>query len=178
LARDACYSALHSEMGAQQLQRLLLRFAIWMHGAYWQQHAWIGLQVRDFASSYLSELASQFEQAGKHPESLDAATLHAMRIQAKKLRYCAEFFATLYGKQKSRQYLVALGKVQDVLGQVHDDAMAQSLLDELSAIPALTAHQDTIALSKGWIAHDLSDQLVLLNETMRNFQGQQKFWEK
>ena len=34
--RAACYTALRSAAQARELQRLLLRFAIWMNGAYWQ----------------------------------------------------------------------------------------------------------------------------------------------
>jgi len=176
--RDACYCALRNDAQAREFQRLLLRFAIWMHGPYWQQHELIGLHTRDFAVAYLTGLNRQFEQAGEHLESFDATKLHAMRLEAKKLRYCAEFFASLYGKHKSEQYLAALSAVQEVLGQINDDAVANRLLGELSAIPTLSGYQDTIALAKGWLAHDLSHQLAMLQEAVNSFYRQKEFWEK
>jgi len=174
--RDACYSALRNDGQARELQRLLLRFAIWMHGAYWQRHEWIGLHTRDFAAAYLTDLARQFEQAGEHLASFDAAKLHAMRIQAKKLRYCAEFFASLYGKHKAEQYLAVLSAVQEVLGQINDDAVANRLLDELTTVQSLSGHQDAIVLDRGWVARDLSQQLGVLQLAVRKFQRQVRFW--
>jgi inorganic triphosphatase YgiF len=176
--RDTCYIALHSDAQARELQRLLLRFSIWMHGQYWQRHEWIGLHARDFAASYLTELAGQFEQSGENLASFDAAKLHAMRIQAKKLRYCAEFFASLYGKNKSEQYLSALSAVQEVLGQINDDAVANRLLDDLAKAQPMLEHQDTIALGRGWVARDLSQQLRVLQDSVRHFMRQQRYWEK
>jgi len=176
--RDANYNALRNDAQARTLQRLLLRFGIWMNGTYWQQFAQAGLHARDFAGTYLSELAGHFAQAGEDLGTHDAAKLHAMRIQAKKLRYSAEFFSTLYGKHKSGQYLAALSEVQEVLGQINDDAVAQRLLDELSSAALLAGHQETIALVKGWVARDLSQQLGVLEDAVREFQRQQRYWEK
>ncbi len=176
--RDACYRLLNNDVQAREMQRLMLRFSIWMSSPYWQQFAQVELQARNFSSSCLTRLARRFERSAENLHDLDVVKLHAMRIQAKKLRYCADFFATLYGKQKFRIYMAALSKAQDRLGQIHDDAVAQHLLDELSAIPALTGHQDTIALTRGWIVHDLSGQFAMLDEAMRKFQGLQSFWEK
>jgi inorganic triphosphatase YgiF len=178
LQRDSCYSALRNDVQARELQRLLLRFAIWMHGPYWQLHEWIGLKNRDFAPAYLNELAGQFAQAGENLESFDAAKLHTMRIQAKKLRYCTEFFAPLYGRHKLEQYQSALSEVQEVLGQINDDAMANRLLDELATRQSLSGHQDAIALARGWVACDLSQQMGVLQLAVRKFQMQECFWEK
>jgi inorganic triphosphatase YgiF len=176
--REALYSALRNDTQARELQRLLLRFSIWMIGPYWQQHEFVGLRVRDFAAAYLSELAKQFEQAGEQLETFDAGKLHALRIRAKKLRYSAEFFASLFGKRKSAQYLAALSEVQEVFGQLNDDAVAQRLLVELSSTQELAGRQDTLGLVKGWIAHDLSQQLIVLQDVLRYFHKQLRYWEK
>jgi len=176
--RAASYSMLRNDVQVRDMQRLLLRFAHWMYGPYWQQHEWSGLYTRDFSAAYLTELARQFEQAGEHLESFETAKLHAMRIQAKKLRYCAEFFASLYGKHKSEQYLAALSAVQEELGKINDDAVANRLLDQLVAVPALSGCPDAIALGRGWIARDLSQQLGLLQEAIQKFSRQGNYWKK
>ena len=102
--------------------------------------------------------------------------LHALRILAKKLRYSAEFFATLYDKQKTSAFLAALSEVQEVLGQINDVAVAHRLLDELAALPELAAHHEAVALAKGWIAHGLSRQLAALRKAVRRFSRQAEFW--
>ena len=50
--RAACYAALRGETQARELQRLMLRFAIWMNGPYWQQQEVAGPQARDFATRH------------------------------------------------------------------------------------------------------------------------------
>lgn len=175
--RDACYAALRGEVQAREMQRLILRFAIWMNGSYWQ-HEGVVPQAQDFATRRLRKLSRLFAQSGKQLNTLDAARLHAMRILAKKLRYSAEFFAGLYGKQKSRSFLASLSEVQEVLGQINDVAVAHRLLDESAADHVLSAHQEAISLAKGWIAHDLSRQFTALHKTMQRFAKQHPFWEK
>ena len=176
--RAACYARLRGEKQARELQRLILRFALWMNGAYWQPPQGTAVPpVRDFASRRLRKLARQFAQAGRQLDSLDDKQLHALRILAKKLRYSAEFFAALYDKQETAVFLAALSEAQEVLGQINDVAVAHRLLDELAALPELAAHREATALAKGWIAHGLSRQLTALRKAVRRFNKQQRFWE-
>jgi len=65
-----------------------------------------------------------------------------------------------------------------VLGQINDVAVAHRLLDGLAADDSLAAHQESIILSRGWIAHDLSHQLVVLRKTIQRFNKQAVFWQK
>ncbi|MGA7748671.1 MAG: CHAD domain-containing protein [Gallionella sp.] len=186
--RGACYTALRSTTQARDLQRLLLRFAIWMNGDYWKQTVWqpqteTAQQAQDFATRRLRKLAKRFALSGQQLNTADAARLHALRILTKKLRYSAEFFAALYDKQKAGSYLAALSEVQEVLGQINDIAVAHRLLDELAVNAALAAHQEAAALeavtlSRGWIAHDLSGQLTALRKSIQNFNKQPAFWKK
>jgi len=175
--RDACYAALRSEVQAHELQRLILRFAIWMNGFYWQKLE-DSPPAHDFATSRLQKLAQRFTRSGKHLGTLDAGRLHALRILAKKLRYSAEFFAGMYDKQKAKSFLAVLSEVQEVLGQINDVAVTHRLLDELATDENLPAHQEVTALAKGWIAHDLSHQFTVLRKSIRRFFREHPFWEK
>jgi inorganic triphosphatase YgiF len=176
--RAACYAELRSPGQARGLQRLILRFALWMNGPYWQRPQEQGAPaLQDFASRRLGRLAKQLARAGQQLDTFDHLRLHALRILAKKLRYSAEFFAPLYGRKTTMPFLAALGKVQDVLGQINDVAVAQRLLDGLSALPNLAAHQEAVTLVRGWIAHDLSHQLAALRKTLRRFDAQHPFWK-
>ncbi|HEU0282610.1 MAG TPA: CHAD domain-containing protein [Gallionella sp.] len=177
--RAACYAGLRGAEQARELQRLILRFALWMSGDYWQPpQGTAAPPVRDFATRRLRKLARRFVQAGRQLDTLDDARLHALRIVAKKLRYSAEFFTALYDRQKAGLFLAALSEVQDVLGQINDVAGAHRLLDELAAVPELAAHREAVALAKGWIAHGLSRQLTALRKAIRRFAKQPAFWDK
>lgn len=64
-----------------------------------------------------------------------------------------------------------------MLGQINDDAMASRLLDKLATAQTMSGLQDAIVLGRGWIAHDLSQQLSGLQGALRDFKGQQRYWE-
>ena len=177
LQRTACYSALRGDAHVREVQRLLLRFAIWMNGKYWKPSG-RQPQVQDFATRRLSKLTKRFVRFGQRLDTADAGQLHALRILAKKLRYSAEFFASWYGKQKAGVYLVSLSKVQDVLGWINDVAAAHRLLDELETGAALAGHQDAAALARSWIAHEHAGELPVLRKCMKKFNGQPLFWKK
>lgn len=179
--REAAYAVLRSEAQARELQRLLLRFALWLNGAYWlplRQAGAAAPPAPDFATRHLRKLAKRFARAGQQLNGLDAERLHALRIIAKKLRYSAEFFAPLYNKKKAKSFLRTLSEVQDVLGQINDVAVAHRLLDELAALADLSAHQEAVVLAKGWIAHDLAHLLTALRKTIQRFAKQPAFWEE
>ncbi len=181
--RSVCHAVLHDALQARELQRLLLRFAVWMHGDYWLHTEWHQAaenrrEAQNFASLRLRKLAKQLARSAHHLNSVDPLQLHGLRILAKKLRYSAEIFLHLYGRRKTKPFLAALGGVQDVLGQVNDDVAAQRLLDRLAEDPSLAAHQEAIVLSRGWITHDLSGQLAVLHKSMQYFNKQAVFWKK
>ena len=176
--RAACYAELRGAKQARELQRLILHFALWMNGTYWQPPQGADEPpVRDFATRCLRKLAKRFARFGRQLDTFDDARLHALRIAAKKLRYSAEFFAAFYDRQKTRPFLAALSEVQEVLGQINDVAVAHRLLDELAAMPELSAHQEAVTLAKGWIAHGLSHQLTALRKAIRRCAKQAGFWD-
>ncbi|HZW24821.1 MAG TPA: CHAD domain-containing protein [Gallionella sp.] len=173
--RSMCHLELHGEEEARDLQRLILRFALWMNGPYWSRPD--GDAPRDFAARLLRKLSRRFAEAAQQIDPPEAARLHALRICAKKLRYGSEFFAPLYGRRSADDYLAALGRVQEVLGLINDVAVAHRLLDGLAAGPELAAHQEAVALAKGWIAHGLSRQTGILRKALRRFEEQPAFWK-
>ena len=132
--------------------------------------------ARDFSAHRLQKLFGKFTQAGQRLDTQDAARLHSLRILAKKLRYSAEFFSTLYDRQRTKPFLAALSEVQEVLGQINDVAVAHRLLGDIAAMPELSTHQEAIALAKGWIAHDLSHQFTALRKAVQRFNKQPAFW--
>jgi triphosphatase len=183
--RAECYSALRGAAQARELQRLLLRFSIWMNSDYWTSRNGMSRtgqqKARDFSTRLLRKLARRFEHEWLELETADPAQLHALRIVAKKLRYSAEFFADLYGRNAAGAFLGELGEVQDVLGEINDIAVAHRLLDGLSADSGAKQKAkitEAITLCRGWTAHDLTALLAKLKKTMQRFNRHDAFWQK
>lgn len=174
-SRALCYLALRGEKQARELQRLILRFALWMNGPYWARPD--GEAPRDFAARLLNKLSRRFAQAAEHVESPADGQLHALRICAKKLRYSGEFFAALYDRQTPRAYFAALAEVQDVLGRINDVAVAQRLLEELAAMPELAAHQEAVAIAQDSVMQGQAKRIASLRRALRRFSGQGEFWK-
>jgi CHAD domain-containing protein len=77
----------------------------------------------------------RLEKRGWHLDRASDAALHALRKEAKKLRYASEFFAGYFQGKKQRhrhaRFVRSLEKLQDQLGSLNDLATAPLVLGEL-----------------------------------------------
>ncbi|MDN7696857.1 CHAD domain-containing protein [Burkholderia semiarida] len=67
--------------------------------------------------------------------SLDTAARHQVRIDAKRLRYALEFFASLASRRTRNETVKTLARVQSVLGEANDAMVALHHLEQLGAPP-------------------------------------------
>ncbi|WP_175888968.1 CHAD domain-containing protein [Burkholderia cepacia] len=67
--------------------------------------------------------------------SLDTAARHRVRIDAKRLRYALEFFASLASRRTRTETVKTLARVQSVLGEANDAIAALRHLEKLAAPP-------------------------------------------
>ncbi|ABB12351.1 CHAD domain-containing protein [Burkholderia lata] len=67
--------------------------------------------------------------------SLDTAARHQVRIDAKRLRYALEFFASLASRRTRTDTVKTLTRVQSVLGEANDTMVALHHLEKLAAPP-------------------------------------------
>ncbi|MGU7838400.1 CHAD domain-containing protein [Burkholderia sp. AW33-5] len=65
--------------------------------------------------------------------SLDTAARHQVRIDAKRLRYALEFFASLASRRTRNETVKTLARVQSVLGEANDTIVALHHLEQLAA---------------------------------------------
>jgi len=179
--REEYYDDLREDVQVRQRQRLLLRFSSWMNGDYWEREVWQqeeSMNTREFAIHRLSKLSKRFKSKShrlknKHPEQL-----HALRILAKKLRYSSEFLAPSFDKRRSKQFLAALGKLQEVLGKINDIEVSDRLLGALKETSARTEDQDVFSLIKEWIDQSARDLHVDLRKSLKKATEQPDFWNK
>jgi CHAD domain-containing protein len=101
---------------------------------------------------------------------------HRVRIAAKKLRYAAEFFASLYPAKRVARYVGALEGLQDILGALNDAAVVDRLLAEVAASGRpIAAGVD--GLVRGWIAAVAQHELARYRRAWEAFEGAKPFWK-
>ena len=86
------------------------------------------LSIGDAATRFIGKQYERVLRNGRaiRPDSLDE-TLHALRIDCKRLRYLFEFFHPVYGKSLN-PFIRRLKKLQDVLGEFQDSCVATERL--------------------------------------------------
>lgn len=138
-ARDARFERVRAELASSRTRLTMLDLAEWLAIGGWRaapgNAAACDRNSVAFADALLGARRDRLRHRGKRLVALDPAHRHRLRIQAKKLRYASEFFASLYPGDKARrrytQALEALGRLQDRLGELNDLAVGRRLLDQL-----------------------------------------------
>ena len=81
------------------------------------------------------KILSQYRRIQRDGAAIDATTpdeqIHDLRIEAKKMRYLLELFAELFPRDKVRELIKALKKMQDNLGRFNDYSSQGLFLEEL-----------------------------------------------
>lgn len=195
--RQAAYEVARGAVYHPRYTDLLLRLELWLDQGSWRKPAAAGesdpadAPVEPFAKAILDERAKKMKKLGRKHDKLGEGELHRLRIQGKKLRYAAEFFAGLFPKKATKRYLKCLEAIQDRLGAVNDAATGQRLLDELDSRMAsarsngqgqeqgsetLAANATGIVL--GWQAAQLDRELAAFKATWETFADTKPFWKK
>ena len=91
------------------------------------EHSRVGrAPLTAFAGKALGRLHRKALKRGQNIDWRDAKRRHALRIAIKRLRYGCDFFAPCFAG--SLNYLRSLAKLQDLLGELNDIAVARRLL--------------------------------------------------
>jgi inorganic triphosphatase YgiF len=96
---------------------------------------------------------------------------HAARLAAKKLRYAAEFFASLYPRKKARAYRKALAALQEELGAWNDAAVGARVAAQIAGPQSPPA-----AALEGWAAARGASRAEALAEAWAKFAKARPFW--
>ncbi len=115
-------------------------------------------RVRDFAGSILWAKYETVQAYAPILTTADVLTLHQLRIEVKRLRYCVDLFAGTLGKAR-KELKRPLAKAQAHLGALQDTEVAIDLLEQVShkhkSKPALVQyHADVLARQQ--VLHSLS----------------------
>ena len=128
--RATAYDDAVARLGSPAINALLIRLVEWTEVGPWSvdpdplRSAVRDRQVRRVAAEMLEKCRRRVVRRGRHLAALDPHTRHQVRIEAKKLRYAAEFFAGLARRPKAMKrhalFIAELEELQDALGQLND----------------------------------------------------------
>lgn len=128
--RTAAYDDLVAMLAAKPFRRLMLDFVEWIETGPWlidadpMQTARRNQPIEAFAAEVLGKAHQKVKKKGRKLGELDPPARHRVRIDAKKLRYAAEFFAGLTKGRKQRErrvvFVGALEALQEHLGALND----------------------------------------------------------
>ncbi|MEZ0236630.1 MAG: CHAD domain-containing protein, partial [Methylophilaceae bacterium] len=168
------HEAVSAALDSQRYQRLLLRLGIWMEQAPAGKHA---TTLDAFARATLQKRHRRLRKHGKRWHEMSGEERHAARIAAKKLRYAAEFFASLYPTEQTRPYLRRLARMLDTLGELNDMAVTDRLIARLMGSRPGKALGEVPLIVKGWNALSTQRQLKKLKADWNRLSDTRPFWE-
>jgi triphosphatase len=179
-----------------QFRKLVVQTAGWIEGGDWRTGADALMRARQdapiqyYAADQLSTLRRKVRKQGKFQSELDDRRLHRLRVRTKKLRYAAEFFASLAsskkGRKQTRELLETLRALQDKLGVLNDLAVHRALSLRIardaglsSSVRAPDDHgelpvPDMIAHRQGVNVERLLEEAI---EAFSAFRDVKRFWK-
>lgn len=178
LAKVETYKTVQEALLSQRYQCFILMLGAWLENEKWGGciHDSKDVKVLDIANTMLKKRHKQLRESGKGLTRMDAEERHATRIAAKKLRYAAEFFASLYSSKKSTAFIRSLSQLQDCLGVLNDINTTEKLVKKLIVSRPNRKINEAAYICAGWNAYHATSSLEHLEEVWQTFTFQKKFW--
>jgi triphosphatase len=128
-------SRVRGAVGSPRYTGLMLGLGAWIAGQRWKQDgppaAALERKVSKTAPGLVRHAAARVRKRARGIDLQHPASLHRVRIAAKKERYAREFFEALsHGKKEARRHDL-LSDMQDELGLLNDGVVARELLGQL-----------------------------------------------
>ena len=136
-ARGVALGDAKTALNSLRARELMIDLAEWLAIGAWRLRPAEPLLANEHIGTIAADLLrrhrKRLKKRGRHLARLDDHHRHKARIEAKKLRYAAGFFASLWKGKKARarhaDFIDALEKLQDSLGKLNDQVTAAVLLD-------------------------------------------------
>jgi CHAD domain-containing protein len=132
-----------------------------------------GTRIGEFSGLALDELHTQVRKRGKRAHRVYDARTHKLRIALKKLRYAAEFFAPLYSRKRTANYIRTLKQLLDELGDANDAHGVGDLMRRLGDAPELGFAK---GVTTGWYAAKEKRLATRALRSWRKFKRLKPFW--
>ena len=132
--------------------------------------------VHRFAAQVLDRRRRKLLQCAPVDARPSAESLHRVRIAAKKLRYTAEFFASIYPRGKTQRHAAALSALQSVLGDANDASVAQRMIEQAAQGGKKPLAPELRGLAQGWVAATEARARDAFGDAWKNFEQVKPFW--
>jgi len=169
---DASHAHVAEAVTSPRFQQLVSKLDEWQDQRGWREERTPkgrqGAETRivDFAGDILGAEQERLHKRGKKLKGATSEERHRVRIAAKRTRYAAEFFASLYPGKRVRPFVAAVSALQTELGAMNDAAVGQRMLDELCE--GNEALREEAALVRGYLAAG----------NMQSLQRVRRVWKK
>jgi CHAD domain-containing protein len=184
--RASAYATLRAELQGGAFALAMLRLASLAGRRPWEdlpppaaedeaaqrQTAAQAMPLSEFAPHVLSRRLSHVLSPGADLSSLSAEELHTLRIEGKRLRYAAEFFAPLFPARHARRFIRRVSSLQDRLGRLNDEAVSAHLIAELCG----SERSYAAGLVRGYVAAVRPEAREGMSRAWRKFRRLEAFW--
>ncbi len=174
--RKSAYGNVRAAITNQRYQHLLLALGDWLENHLGKDVKTKKMTVAEIAQPMLTKCYQQLKNSGENLKKATPDERHRTRILAKKLRYLAEFFASLYPSKRTNPFIKSLAQLQDQLGTMNDisvtSGVVKTLLGEKPSKNLNTAKH----LIDGWNARGVIPYITEMKETWKLFSKQKPFW--
>ena len=139
-SRKDAYRKVQAALAEPRLPQLILALVAWSETGGWRESDLAREPVRRFAGERLERSWKRVRKQGKQLRLLTPDERHVLRIEIKRLRYAAEFFAGLSPKARRAQqkdFVAACQELQELLGDLNDLETRRQLAPQL-----LSSEQD------------------------------------
>ena len=172
-ARDTAREDAAGAAASDRFRRLMIDASAWVETGAWVGRAAACESARAYAARVLEQRLRKVLKRGRRIESGDDKARHAVRIQAKKLRYAGEGFAGLYAEKRVDRFVGRVKDLQDVLGTLNDIATAESLTADLGLTPEAAFAAGELA---GLRAAGKSKLIARADRALRRLRRTDPFW--
>ena len=131
-ARRRAWAETGEAAASARFQGLMIDAAAWAETGGWLDGPAAAAPIQPFAKHALRRHLKTLAKLGRIARGGDDEARHRLRIEAKKLRYAAEAFTSLYGEKRAGRYLGRLTDLQETLGALNDLAAAEPLIATLT----------------------------------------------
>jgi CHAD domain-containing protein len=191
--RRRAFQRAQAAVASARFRLLLIDVAAWIEAGGWlETDAPMTKVERDrlitkFAAGELERRWKKILKRGRKLRELDPGRRHKLRIQVKKTRYAAEFFADVFPSRKARRrcksFLSLIEPLQDCLGDLNDIVMDRQLAAKLAARQKKEPRGDQAA-QRAFAAGEFAGQeearvgavLAAAEKSYTQFARSKRFW--
>ncbi|MFN5028733.1 MAG: CHAD domain-containing protein [Burkholderiales bacterium] len=128
------------------------------------------LCIAGFAAAEIRRRRHHLLRRAAAMTQLSPAELHRVRIDAKRLRYTIDHFASLFDDKRIKQHVKTLARLQDLLGTANDAVVASVLIKSIAPTERFMHFAD------GWLSAIRHIELAEIERHIRDLKGLKPLW--